>query len=112
MRNLNYLVLGVTSMFAAAALAQSHVSIKDGTFVLAQAGNPMSGQGRTGQPGSGDMGRSNEQGKPVEPMASPLTSDKDKGGYHTQRRGTKQDPQDPSSQARKGKVEESKPSGE
>jgi len=112
MRNLNYLVLGVTSMFAAAALAQSHVSIKDGTFVLAQAGNPMSGQGRTGQPGSGDMDRPNEQGKPVEPMASPRTSDKDKGGYHTENRKAKQDPaRDSSSQVRKDSKQQPKDSG-
>src|SRR5882672_6364089 len=85
MRNLNYLVLGVTSMFAAAALAQSHVSIKDGTFVLAQAGDPM---------------------------ASPRTSDKDKGGYHTENRKAKQDPaRDSSSQVRKDSKQQPKDSG-
>jgi len=114
MRSPNYFVLVFTSLFAAAALAQSHAGIKDGTFVQAQAGNPMSGQGRTGQPGSSDADRPNEYGKPVEPMASPLTSDKDKDkeSYHTEERKAKQDPaRESSSQVRKSSKQQPKDSG-
>ena len=111
-RSLNYLVLGFTSMFTAAAVAQSQVGIKDGTFVQAQAGNPTSGQGRTGQPGSGDMDRMNEQGKTGVPMTSPLISDKDKGGYHAEDRKVKQDPaKESSSQVQKGSKQQTKDSG-
>ena len=115
MRKLGYLVFGFTPMLTAAAFAQAlNMGIKEGTFMQAQAGGPMSGQGQAGQTGSGGMDRMSEQGKPDVPTVFPAESDKgkDKGGYHAKDRKAKQDPpRDRSSQVRKDSKQQPKDSG-
>src|SRR5262249_31413678 len=113
MRKLNYLAIGLTPLLTAVAFAQVlNTNIKD-HIVVAQAGQ-MGGQGQMGQdrPGGAGMNRMDD-GRTGDPMAADKDKHKAKGGYHTNtKRGAKEDPQDPSSQARKGKMEPSKPSGE
>jgi len=111
MRKLNYLVLGFMPMFAAVAFAQApNTGIKERMIVQAQA----DGRSETRSPmGTGANDRVDEDRS--KDMASDKDKDKHKGGYGMRSRSGKQDtPQDPSSQARKGKTEEgsNKPSGE
>jgi hypothetical protein len=112
MRRLDYIVIGFTSMLTATALAQAlNGGIKEGTFMQAQAGGQMSGQGQTG---SGGMDRMNEQDRRDVPAVFPAESDKgkDKGGYHAKDRKAKQDPpRDSSSQVRKDSKQQPKDSG-
>jgi hypothetical protein len=115
MRRLDYIAIGFTSMLTAAAFAQAlNGGIKEGPFMQAQAGGPMSGQGQMGQNGSGSMDRMNEQGKPDVPTVFPAESGKgkDKGGYHAKDRKAKRDqPRDSSSQVRKDSKQQPKDSG-
>lgn len=108
MRRLGYLVFGFTPMLAAAAFAQAlNIGIKDGTFVQAQAGGPMSGQVR-----SDGVDRMNEQGKPEVPTVFPAAPDKGKDAYHAKGRKAKQDSsRNGSSQVRKGNKQQPKDSG-
>src|SRR5258708_17327914 len=101
MRKLSTIVIGLTPLLAAAAFAQAP-NAGDEIIVQAQAGGQMNGQGQTGQPAPSGIDRTNEQGKPYDPMASPAASDKDKGGYQANERKAKQDPsRDKPSQRRK-----------
>jgi len=120
MRNLNYIVLGFASLFAATVLAQTlNTDVHNRTIaqVGGQAGqtsdpNPMGGQDRMGSQGptgSGGADRMNE-GKTSDPATSPMHSDKDKAkrGYRTQGRNAGPARSDPY----QGKKAESSNSGE
>jgi len=117
MRKLNYLVLGFTPMLTAVAFAQAlNTGIKERMIVQAQAGQ-MGSQGQTGNGsmGTDSMSRGSE-GKTQDPMTSDKDKQKKKSGYHTRspNSGTpgSNSMQDPSPEARKGKMDTPKPSGE
>ena len=117
MRKLNYLVLGFTPMLTGAAFAQAlNTGIKEPTIVQAQAGQMGSpGQAGNGSMGTDSMSRGNE-GKTQDPMISDKDKQKKKGSYHMRGRNSgtpgSSSSQDPSPEARKGKMNEPKPSGE
>ena|SRR5262245_4865003 len=114
MRKLNYLVLGFTPMFTAVAFAQVlNTGIKERMIVQAQAGGQMGGQGQVGRDpmDKGGMEPMNE-GKSNDPMASDKDKNKHRGAYPMRGRGKSDTMRESSTQTRKGKMEETKPSGE
>jgi hypothetical protein len=124
MRRVNFIVHGFTSISMLAALAFGQTPNtgvkKNGAFVQAQAGQ-MGSQGQTDQKAPAGTDRMDtdrmDAGRYGDPMTSPVISGKDKakarGAYHPQGRSARRDPaQDSPSQARMGKKQESRGSGE
>ena len=116
MRTLNYLLLGFTPMLVSVTFAQAlNTGMKEGMTVQAQyGGGSMGGRDSMGGQRPGSDTDPMNAGKSGDPMTTDKDKDQPRSGYTMPGRSAdKQDPsKDRSSQARKGKKDEPKPTGE